>query len=181
MDHKPYLLWLLMLGLLLYLPLSVQARDVYKWLDSNGVTHYSQTPPKQTETQTEIVQLEITKPESKSVDQTLSTLEIANQFEKARLAREKARFDRRLAQARLELETQRSELEQDDSVDVRYVSVFYPRFKHRHKHRHKNCKSKRIPGCGKGHDRHQQLRKKHELVTTRSNQWRLSKKTKLNY
>lgn len=158
--HRSLLLWLLTLGLLLSLPLSVQARDIYKWVDSNGVTHYSQAPPEQTETKAEIIQLEVTKPEIRPVDQAQSILAIANQFERARLNREKARFDRNLSLARLELETQRSALEQDDSIDVQYVSVFYPRFKHRHKHRHKHCKSKRrYPDCGKGRNKSQ--RQKH--------------------
>ena len=163
--HESYFLRLLILGLLLGLPLSVQAKDIYKWVDSSGVTHYSQSPPEQTETQTEIIQLEETRSEIKPVEQTQSTLEIANQFERARLAREKARFERRLSLARLELETEHSESEQDDAIDVQYVSVYYPRFKH-HKHRHRQCKSKRCnPGCGKGRAKHQ--RQKRDVMTKR--------------
>lgn len=164
--HKSYLLLLLMLGLLLSLPLSVQAMDIYKWVDSNGVTHYSQSPPEKIETQAEIIQVEETKSEIKPVEQAQATLEIANQFERARLAREKARLDRRLSLARLELETERSESEQDDSIEVQYVSVYYPRFKH-HKHKHRHCKSKRCnPDCGKGRARHQ--RQKRDVMTKRS-------------
>ena len=165
--HESLLLWLLTLGLLLSLPFSIQAREIYKWVDSNGVTHFSQAPPEQTETNTEIIQLEETQPETKPEVQAQSILEIANQFERARLAREKARFDRRLSLARFKQETERDELEQDNSNNLRYVPIFYPRFKHHHKHKHKHRKSKRCyPHCGKGRDKHK--RKKHNVMTKHS-------------
>ena len=154
----------MLLALFLSLPLSTQARDIYTWRDSNGVTHFSQSPPEQTEAKTKIIQIEESNSEIKWVDQTPSILEIANQFERARLARERARFERRLSLARLQYVTERRELESTNSNKVQYVPVYYPRFKRHHKHRHKHRHSKRCyPHCGKGRNKHpRQTRQKHE-------------------
>ena len=114
------------------------AGKIYKWVDEHGVTHYSQTPPRQDHIVPETVQLEKFEAPSDQDNAALKTLAFAKELEISRLARENQRLERQLAMQQLALEEARLEAERAKNLIQRpgvFISHIKPRH-HRKKRRH---------------------------------------------
>jgi hypothetical protein len=85
---------------------SAVAAEVYTWVDAEGVTHFSQLPPRDESVQAQTIELAPT-PASAEPSPAASIIELANQLEAARLAREQAALDRQIAMEQLSLEEKR--------------------------------------------------------------------------
>ncbi|TNF89351.1 MAG: DUF4124 domain-containing protein [Gammaproteobacteria bacterium] len=132
------------------LSLPAVAGVVHKWVDANGVTHYSDAPPPKAETAVTQIEVEARSP----VDNKGDYYSITNQW--ARMNRERIEREKiKLEQARLKAAQQPARTEvvyvEQPPEDTRYIGVYhvprhlkrghyrshYKRGRHRHYARHK--------------------------------------------
>ena len=110
------------------LPVASYAGDVVlKWVDENGVTHYSQTPPPEGAVTEDLQKLrfvsyETEEPEEE--DDYYSVINQANRLRASRLELEKHRDQRKLARATAAGQLQQNQLPQDELY--RNDNVYYP-------------------------------------------------------
>lgn len=125
------------------------AAEIYTWVDEQGVTHFSETPPQDGRTQVEVLTLE---PVSvlPSSGQARDIIDMANELEASRLARERAALDRQVALEKLNLEEKWLEQQKTEPASgpiYTYPVTVYPWRKHRPRppHNKPGCP----PHCGK--------------------------------
>jgi len=85
------------------------AREIYKWVDKDGSTHYGESLPEADVAGLEVLQVVPAEPAGAAEDYR-STLELADSLQAARLARERLRLERerlRLERSRLQEEQER--------------------------------------------------------------------------
>lgn len=126
--------WLLCAGW----ALAAAAGEIYTWVDANGVTHYSETPPPGLG-EGGVGRLAI--PQGPSVAPSVggdsdyrSMLEVARELEASRLAREDARLRQENARLRQQLQEEASRLDYGGEPDERYaypVPYYLPYLSHR--------------------------------------------------
>lgn len=117
------------LGLFLLSPVSaVFAAEIHKWVDQDGITHYSEILPADDEIITEKLELPdsySTEPQA-SEDGYYSVFNQASRLEASRLAREEERRkDRQQDLQELALEAQQTPEVVDTRQDDRYYPVFF--------------------------------------------------------
>jgi hypothetical protein len=99
---------------LLALPSLEAATTVYKWVDAEGSTHYSEAPPVAAFSSVEIMELvPVASPGSERPDYR-STLEIANSMQADRLARERLRLEQLQLQQAIAAEQKRQYASQQE-------------------------------------------------------------------
>jgi hypothetical protein len=117
-----------------------QAAEVFKWVDADGVTHYSESPPAD-DTPAETLTLESTGPGGMTAgDDFYSVLNQARRMEAARRADEALRIQRRAASRAAEIEALQAELDaaraeaEANRETVQYFPVFtrVPHFRFPH-------------------------------------------------
>lgn len=113
--------------------LSADSANVYKWVDTNGVTHYSDEAP--TSNTTPVTQIDVPATQSVAVKQENDYYSIANQWQRL--------HEELIKQEKINLEKARQKAAQSPQVvyinqpnESRYV-VSYPGFLHR-RHYYKN-------------------------------------------
>ena len=129
------------LSILLSLPASLaSAAQVYTWVDAVGVTHFSETPPPNPATDTQLVDIQ---PPPTSTDAPAkdfySVINQAERMEKSRLANEKLAAEKKQAdaeasKARAEAAAlQQRSYNNSTNDDTRYYPAYpyYPRYGHR--------------------------------------------------
>lgn len=97
---------------------TANAADIFKWVDEDGVTHFSQTPP-ESGTQSQTLEMPVFPPPAQNpADDYYSIANQAKRLETSRLAIEKNRFEQRLAEEKLALEQANAQQQayQDDST-----------------------------------------------------------------
>lgn len=117
---------------------SAGAADIYKWIDANGVTHYSDAAPEAIET----TLIDVPGPNPESTDSETESdsdyYSISKQWERMnreRLEREKLEVERdRIRAAQQAAEPRTVYVQQTD--EVRYVPI-YRSYGYRRHHRHK--------------------------------------------
>jgi len=131
----------LCLSILLLVPASLaSAAQVYTWVDAMGVTHFSETPPPNPATDTQLVDIQ---PSPTSNDAPAkdfySVINQAERMEKSRLANEKLAAEKEQAaaeasKARAEAAALQQRSYNNSSYDdTRYYPAYpyYPRYRHR--------------------------------------------------
>jgi len=99
MIQPPTPLQVVMLSLLLILANPAAAiEEVYKWVDTEGATHYGQTPPEIQPARIETVTLAAHNPDTSAQPDIQATLDVAKQLEISRLQRERFRLEKKKAQ-----------------------------------------------------------------------------------
>ncbi len=68
--------------------------EIYKWIESNGVTHYAETPPEASLSSLEILNVTAPGPALPAAVNYQSALDVANSIEASRLERERVRLER---------------------------------------------------------------------------------------
>ena len=115
------------------------AAEVYTWVDDSGVTHFSETPPAQHTSDTQLIEVTPTAaPASLADDDFYSVVNQADRMEARRLeneklAAEKKQADAEASKARAEAAAIRQGAYNDSASDnSRYYPVypFYPRYRH---------------------------------------------------
>ncbi len=117
------------LGLILLNPLTMAfATEIHKWVDQDGITHYSEDLPADVEVAAEKLELPdaYTTPPRQSDDGYYSVINQATRLEASRLAREEdLRKDRQQDLQELALESQQTPEVVDTQQDDRYYPVFF--------------------------------------------------------
>ena len=109
------------------LPVASYAGDVVlKWVDENGVTHYSHTPPPEGAVTEDLQKLRFVSHETEEPEQDdyYSVINQANRLRASRLELEKHRDQRKLARATAAGQLQQNQLPQDELY--RNDNVYYP-------------------------------------------------------
>jgi hypothetical protein len=122
--------------LMLHSPGIAQADTVYTWVDSRGVTHFSETPPPDPDIQAAMIELTPLPPAPPSAqDDYYSVIRQAERMERRRLENEKLEAERLQAEAealraRMEAEAAMAQTDGYADEDTRYNYVpaypYYP-------------------------------------------------------
>jgi hypothetical protein len=128
------------LSLLLTLPASLaSAAQAYTWVDDAGITHFSETPPPDPATDTQLVNIQPPPtPANVPTGDFYSVINQAERMERSRLANEKLAAEKKQAdaeasKARAEAAAlQRRLYDNSTNDDTRYYPVYpyYPRYGH---------------------------------------------------
>ena len=128
------------LSILLLLPASfTHAGQVYTWVDDDGVTHFSETPPANAATDTQLIDILPTPATTGALDEDFySVIKQAERMESRRLeneklAAEKKKADAEASKARAEATAiQQGPYNDSASFNARYYPVYpyYPRYGH---------------------------------------------------
>ena len=128
------------LSLLLSLPASLSsAAQVYTWIDNAGITHFSETPPPDPATDTQLVDIQPPPAPANTPDEDFySVINQADRMERSRLANEKLvaekkQADAEASKARAEAAAlQQGAYNRSTSDDTRYYPAYpyYPRYGH---------------------------------------------------
>lgn len=109
-------------------PVLVHAAAVYKWVDAEGVTWFSEEPPATELASIEVSRVAIDDYTPKVTGDLQSVLDVANSIEASRLERERARGEKeRLMLKRRQLQQQSANAEQqyNTSYGVWYAPPYY--------------------------------------------------------
>lgn len=123
----------MMLGVALFLP--AHAGTVHKWVDADGVTHYSDDPPQKASGQ--VTSIEIEAPGSRAASHDADYYSIANQWQRVhreRLEREKIALEKARVKAARE-SSQREVRAEPEPRESRYVvghRGYYPHYRPGH-------------------------------------------------
>ena len=122
----------------------VFAERIHKWVDENGVTHYSDEAPVHSASEITLIELQAT--HSKNIDVENDYYSISNQWMRAyeeRIAREKIKLEK--AKVKASQRPAEPSIVYVNEPEDRYV-VAYPyhfRHKYKHKRKHKNKHKRR--------------------------------------
>jgi len=145
--------WGLFAGFLIFSGTSIGG-EVYKWVDTDGGTHYSEMPPESDLASVELLELEVVEPAPPVSASYQSILEVANSLEASRLERERLRLEKTRLRQREE-EARRPNLVQNEVYGGPFVARYYypPRVRHYRKHDYggKHSRPESGPWHAKGH------------------------------
>lgn len=135
------------------------AGPVYTWIDRNGITHFSDTPP--AADNFEVSLIEVLPPPAAGQPRDpdyYSVIRQAERMQAQRLRSERARAERLRAQAEAErarADALAAQQQADVQVETAAAPYFYPYWPHHGRPHHKH----RRPGGHRGHDRAEHGRK----------------------
>ncbi len=126
---------------------AVAATEVYKWVGTDGVTHYSETAPRLQPGELQTLELTDVAPPTVPAAGYQSALEVARDIQAGRLERERVRLERE----RLRLERAQADAREEPryAETNRYIPVYPYAYRHRRHLRfpgHPGHGNKPIPG-----------------------------------
>ncbi len=126
--------------------LPLTAAEIHKWVDADGITHYSDEPPPTAATPVTLIDVE----QRRGIDTRGDYYSIANQW--ARMHRERIERDRiRLEQDRVKAtQAPRTEVVyvEKPAAETRYVGIYKRKWHRRHGHQRKRYRHGQPAGYG---------------------------------
>jgi len=128
------------LYILISLPVSANdAEQVYTWVDDSGATHFSETPPQESATEAQLIEVLPTSaaaPGNVADDDFYSVINQAERMQTRRLKNEKLVAEKKQAEAeagkaRAEAEAALQNAYNNDPVTYYPAYPYYPRYRHR--------------------------------------------------
>lgn len=128
--------------ILLLVSFPVLAEHAHKWVDENGVTHYSDEVPNHSASEVRLIELPVT--HSKTVDVEKDYYSISNQWMRVheeRIAREKIKLEK--AKVKASQRPAEPSIVYVNEPEDRYVVGYPYHFRHKYKHRNKDKHKRR--------------------------------------
>lgn len=146
----------------------VCAAQVYKWMDSSGVTHYDQAPPEDSTVMAEVLDVPSSTANPKARSNYVKIIEFAEKLERSRLERERLRLEKEKVRT---MSSGGQATDRNRDAIVQYRFIVHPMYHHR---RHHHFNHRYTPERIK-HRFHKHKRIKHHYRMYKQNRVRATK------